>query len=503
MIKLPKDSVLLAILSTVTFVFVWLANRNGVGWSYDSADYVAVGKSLSNGMGLLDIIGKPSTVHPPGFSAVIALGMWLGFGSATTILCINAVSSAITVACSFVLLRGATLNLWTTLYGSLFVVVAPALMWQYSMAYSEPLFVAIEMLMLVVVLHMRSLWKYSLLTFLATALFYVRYVGPIFTAIILLVSLCLDLRIRGLLRALVLNSVVVIVSSFLTWLWLLRNQGIDGSGLGFMQGGGGSYWKAFTMVPGTIGEWISGSPPKIELLSWSAHPTLPKVATVCLLLVIVPLLALAVVDRLKIDRKFSKDQFQTLAMTSALVAGYVLFSVYRFVKVHRASLDDRVMIPIFVPLVILLCILVEQALINKRLLRNVVVSLALFLLALQAGVMVKQSWAYGRDGRHLTSSAVHNWPLHVFVRSLPSDGRFFSNEMQTLFANTDIWPIGNPWMGGEPPIVPCGSRYVVWYSQSAVTDNKPDSLSKILYEDASGTVFDVGPCGSNIDLYWN
>ena len=494
---------LLAILSTVTFVFVWLANRNGVGWSYDSADYVAVGKSLSNGMGLLDIIGKPSTVHPPGFSAVIALGMWLGFGSATTILCINAVSSAITVACSFVLLRGATLNLWTTLYGSVFVVVAPALMWQYSMAYSEPLFVAIEMLMLVVVLHMRSLWKYSLLTFLATALFYVRYVGPIFTAIILLVSLCLDLRIRGLLRALVLNSVVVIVSSFLTWLWLLRNQGIDGSGLGFMQGGGGSYWKAFTMVPGTIGEWISGSPPKIELLSWSAHPTLPKVATVCLLLVIVPLLALAVVDRLKIDRKFSKDQFQTLAMTSALVAGYVLFSVYRFVKVHRASLDDRVMIPIFVPLVILLCILVEQALINRRLLRNVVVSLALFLLALQAGVMVKQSWAYGRDGRHLTSSAVHNWPLHVFVRSLPSDGRFFSNEMQTLFANTDIWPIGNPWMGGEPPIVPCGSRYVVWYSQSAVTDNKPDSLSKILYEDASGTVFDVGPCGSNIDLYWN
>ena len=503
MIKLPKDSVLLAMLSTVTFVFVWLANRNGVGWSYDSADYVAVGKSLSNGMGLLDIIGKPSTVHPPGFSAVIALGMWLGFGSATTILCINAVSSAITVACSFVLLRGATLNLWTTLYGSVFVVVAPALMWQYSMAYSEPLFVAIEMLMLVVVLHMRSLWKYSLLTFLATALFYVRYVGPIFTAIILLVSLCLDLRIRGLLRALVLNSVVVIVSSFLTWLWLLRNQGIDGSGLGFMQGGGGSYWKAFTMVPGTIGEWISGSPPKIELLSWSAHPTLPKVATVCLLLVIVPLLALAVVDRLKIDRKFSKDQFQTLAMTSALVAGYVLFSVYRFVKVHRASLDDRVMIPIFVPLVILLCILVEQALINRRLLRNVVVSLALFLLALQAGVMVKQSWAYGRDGRHLTSSAVHNWPLHVFVRSLPSDGRFFSNEMQTLFANTDIWPIGNPWMGGEPPIVPCGSRYVVWYSQSAVTDNKPDSLSKILYEDASGTVFDVGPCGSNIDLYWN
>jgi hypothetical protein len=75
--------------------------------------------------------------------------------------------------------------------------------------------------------------------------------------------------------------------------------------------------------------------------------------------------------------------------------------------------------------------------------------------------------------------------------------------MQTLFANTDIWPIGNPWMGDEPPLVPCDNRYVVWYNESVVTDNKPDSLSKILFEDSSGTVFDVGPCGSDIDLYWN
>ena len=482
---------------------VWIANRHGVGWSYDSADYVAVGSSLSHGMGLLDIIGKASTVHPPGFSALIALGMWLGFGSATTILCINAISSAITVASSYVLLRSSTLSSVTALFGSTLIVVAPALMWQYSMAYSEPLFVAIEMLMTVVVVQMKSLWKYSLLTFLATALFYVRYVGPIFTAIILLVSLCQDVRIRGFIRAFLFNSVAVVVSSFLSWLWILRNRRIDGSGLGFMQSGGGSFWKAFTMVPGTIGEWISGSPPKIELLSWSAHPTLPKVATVCLVIVVVPLISLTLVDRLKTDRKFSESQFRTIVMTSALVVGYVLFSVYRFVKVHRASLDDRVMIPIFVPLVILLCILVEHAIVNRRIVRYFVVSMVLSLLIFQAGVTVKQSWVYGRDGRHLTSSAVHNWPLHVFVRSLPSDGRFFSNEMQTLFANSDIWPIANPWMGDEPPLVPCSERYVVWYNQSVVTDNKPDSLSKILYQDAYGTVFDVGPCGSDINLYWN
>jgi hypothetical protein len=490
-------------LALTSVCLVVLANRRGVGWSYDSADYVAVGASLSRGLGALDVIGKPTTVHPPGFSALIALGMWSGMSSALSILIINSISTAVTVLCTFLILRSSTQKLATSVTGTMFVVFAPALMWQYSMAYSEPLFVSLEMVAIIVVLYMRSTWKYFILTLLASALFYVRYIGPIFTAMIVLVSLLSDIRVRGFLRALVYNSAVVVASSVPTWLLLAHNKRIDGKALGFMQGGGGSYWKAFTMLPGTLGEWISGSPPKIELLSWSVHPMLPKIATICLMVVVLPLTGLMVWRRYATNERFLPIQFATLTMMATLIVGYCVFSVYRFVKVHRASLDDRVMIPIYVPIVIVLVIVVENAVSNKKLLRVPIVALCGLLLLFQVGVTLKQSWVHGRNGRYLTSRQVYDWPLHKFVRSLPPGGRFFSNEMQTLFATTGSWPIGNPWMGGEESLVACTHRYVVWYNYSIVTDNKPDALSPTIYEDSIGSVFDVGPCGTDIDLFWN
>ncbi|MBM3806092.1 MAG: hypothetical protein FJW19_05515, partial [Actinobacteria bacterium] len=59
-------------------IFTALANRNGVGWSWDTSDYVAVGKNFANGRGLLDATGIPMTVRPPGLSVLLAIGDWLG-----------------------------------------------------------------------------------------------------------------------------------------------------------------------------------------------------------------------------------------------------------------------------------------------------------------------------------------------------------------------------------------------------------------------------------------
>lgn len=498
-----NQKVVLAVLVAVSLALVWLANRHGVGWSYDSADYVAVGSSLSRGFGALDVIGKPTTVHPPGFSMMIAIGLWLGFSSSMALLGINMISTVVSVVCTFALLRRATQRLLYAIVGTLFVVAAPALMWQYSMAYSEPLFMSLEMAMIVVVLHAKSYWKYVLLTLLSTALFYVRYVGPVFTGIIMLMSFVFDVRIRGLMKSILLNGAVVVGSSVPTWLLLAHNKQVDGTTLGFMQGGGGSFWKAFTMLPGTLGEWIAGSPPKIELLSWSVHPTLPKVATICLLVFVVPLAIVAIVDRWKDGTRLQSSQFLLFVMMSAVTVGYCMFSVYRFVRVHRASLDDRVMIPVYIPVVIILVIVIERAMLGRPFIGSVVRVGIGALLLFQTMTTIGQAWTHGRDGRYLTSREVHDWPIHKFVRSLPRGGRYFSNEMQTLFASTDIWPIGNPWMGDEQPLVACNHRYVVWYNGSTVTDNKPDSLSRTLYEDSMGSVFDVGPCGTDINLFWN
>ena len=49
-----------------------VANRSGVGWSWDTSDYVAVGKNFANGNGLLDATGIPMTVRPQDYQYLLA-----------------------------------------------------------------------------------------------------------------------------------------------------------------------------------------------------------------------------------------------------------------------------------------------------------------------------------------------------------------------------------------------------------------------------------------------
>ncbi|MHB1090579.1 MAG: hypothetical protein ACYC0U_05875, partial [Ilumatobacteraceae bacterium] len=64
--------------SVVSAVLGIGSNWSGVGWSWDSTDYVSAGLSLAKGQGPLDVTGRPMTVRPPGFPALIAVGDWIG-----------------------------------------------------------------------------------------------------------------------------------------------------------------------------------------------------------------------------------------------------------------------------------------------------------------------------------------------------------------------------------------------------------------------------------------
>ena len=44
------------------------SNLSGAGWSWDTSDYVAVGKNFAKNLTLLDTTGLPMTVRPPGLS---------------------------------------------------------------------------------------------------------------------------------------------------------------------------------------------------------------------------------------------------------------------------------------------------------------------------------------------------------------------------------------------------------------------------------------------------
>ena len=129
-------------LSLICGLITLVANWSGVGWSWDTSDYVAVGRNFAGGNGLLDATGIPMTVRPPGLSILIGIGDLLGLSVNLTIQILNAICAIITVLGTFHLLQIAKVKKNVALIATAFAAFNPALLWQYSMIWSEPPFVA-------------------------------------------------------------------------------------------------------------------------------------------------------------------------------------------------------------------------------------------------------------------------------------------------------------------------------------------------------------------------
>jgi hypothetical protein len=53
-----------------------------------------------------------------------------------------------------------------------------------------------------------------------------------------------------------------------------------------------------------------------------------------------------------------------------------------------------------------------------------------------------------------------------------------------------------------PRPVECIHRYAVWFKAFSVQDNIPN-MTPVLYEDATGVVYDLGNCNTNINEMWD
>ena len=284
---------------------------------------------------------------------------------------------------------------------------------------------------------------------------------------------------------------------------MLRNKRIDGTFTGTRQAGGGTLVESAKTLPGTLGTWLIGKPfDTIVYETWSSYPQLAKVAAlVCIALF--ALLSGAIIARSIHDHKLPPPAVGlTLLMMFGIVFTYSAFSVYRYVHWELGRFDNRMMIPLYMPLVILIAIVVDLALPHLRTVRVVTASVLVALLSVHAAISVSDSWKFGREGRHWSMQWFQDLPIHKFARSLPPDSGLFSNAPQQLYANVHIWPIFDPWQAEVARPVPCRHRYAVWYKSFVVQDNKPEQAD-ILYDDEWGTVFDLGSCDIDINQIWD
>jgi len=474
-----------------------VATRRGIGLSWDSTDYIAVGQTLARFGFALDVTALPMTIRPPGLSVAVTIGEWLGISPSVSLRLLNAASIAVVVVCTDILLRRAGVRAAARYLGVALVVVSPALLDLTTMAWSEPPFIALAMLSLVLVTWRRPLWADLLLAACFSALFFVRYVGVFFAAPIGLFAVVRLWRERGAVQAILRGALIATVSALGPALWLRRNYDIDGTLTGYRVPGGGNLLGPLATFTGTLGSWVIGRPPLDGnggiYLSWSDHSAAMQTAGIIAWLVILAVVIAAVV----LGKRHVGDVVGVMVL---LVVTYSAFSIYRFVYHEMGPLDSRMMSGLYVPLIVILVVCVD------RIARTTVIAR----IALAIGVIAVVSHAvqlgtdvavYARDGRHWGSTTFQNAPIHRAIRDLGDDVALYSNEPQSLFAATMHWPVRNQYQYHLGYPRPCTDRYFVWYNQTFLPEGKPVGAS-VVYSDSWGEILSLGKCDEPIEKYW-
>jgi hypothetical protein len=481
------------------------SNLSGVGWSWDTSDYVAVGKNFAKDLMLLDATGLPMTVRPPGLSILIAVGDWLGLGVNFTVQILNAVSAVIVVLCTSHLLKLANTRKFITAIATAFVAFSTALLWQYSMIWSEPPFIAVLMIAIVVSLQKMTVAKVMSLTFLFIALFFIRYVGPVFAVAIAVASIYFDRRQMGWLNSVAANVLALGVSLIPVWWWLARNQDIDGTLTGARVPGGGTLLSPLKTFTSTIGSWIISKPVEGGIyLSWDLYPQNTKVIGTLFVTIFFVLCIVYLVTMLR-QRHVPQD-FNIFIVSATVLFTYVAFSAYRFVHLELGPLDNRMMIPIYVPMVLIVAITVDKIKIKLNPLRLAFAGLFTALVALQAFSSFNDSIKFGQDGRYWSARDFIDQPLHKFVDSLPTNSLLMSNQPQQLLAVWQESSVLNQYQLDAAQATSCENRYFVWYT-STYDDGTPNlegqpEGAEVLFSDPSGSILDLGKCDESITKYW-
>ena len=492
-------------LALVSGLLVVVANWSGVGWSWDTSDYVAVGKNFASGNGLLDATGIPMTVRPPGLSILIGIGDLLGLSVNLTVQILNVICAIVTVLGTFRLLQIAKAKKNIALIATAFVAFSPALLWQYSMIWSEPPFIALVVIAMIVALKPVSASKFILLVVLFTALFFVRYVGPVFAASIALSAAWFDRQKLGLIKSALMNFAILLVSLIPVWYWLQRNESTDGTLTGARTPAGGSLLNPLKTFTATLGSWVTASPVEGGIyLSWNDYPNNTKILGVLVFITSAILLISYFFSRSRVENSESGSNVLLLSGSTALI--YIAFSAYRFVHFELGPLDNRMMIPIFVPLVLVVALLADRIKVSSQSLRKAIIAIFAFFLGFQALSSIADALRFGRDGRYWAAEAFQIQPLHKFVNDLPVDSSLMSNQPQQLFAIWQKSSVFNQYQLELAQTAECTHRYFVWYNSTyddgtPNVEGRPEGATEI-YSDASGVVLDLGTCNSDITAFW-
>lgn len=421
-----------------------LATWQGPGLSPDSIVYLSTGVNLADGRGLSTLEGDSLTVFPPGLPVLAAAAERVGLAPQQALRLLSVGCAFMAVLLSHVLLRRLQLRASVLAGSTILIAASPALLGLTKMAWTEPPFLVITLLLLEV---LGTVWTTGRITsgqcirlvVLCWCAFLLRYAGVILLPITILVLL-LALRprtARGTIPIIRFALVAIVVPL----IWILRNERTDGTWFGPRVPSSDTLIQVLKRIFATVASWI------LPFAGFIEYPGRLMALAGTLILLTIATMTVRSIRR------------QTGALGSLDLSRFAIGPALIFVLVYsgwlgaaqlRAAFDpigNRLLSPIYVPLVLAVAAAVNEF-INHKPCRRIggtrrghprLVALSVgFLIAGQIAPAASHVRAGIVDGIGFNSRSWRQSELAELTRSYlnGNDTRIFTNNVPALWAAT-------------------------------------------------------------------
>jgi hypothetical protein len=347
-------------LSLVGAALVMLAtNRYGAGLSPDSVNYVAAARSVAIGKGLVMYDGSPFVILAPLYPVLL--------GSISRVTGLDAVSSAHIVGAvlfaAIVFLTGVLLLEYVTfspvlaVLGTAAVLAGEPMATVSVMAWTEPLFTVCVLLFLICArLYTGSASTSALaaMTLSAAVVPLVRYVGIIVVPVGVLLILSRQGTPR---RTRILHLGGFLIMSTVPWgAWVARNYLLTGTLMGSRHGSTTTLLGNLYLATRTVLSWTVAGSRHGRLGLLRALSTVALVASF--------IVAIAVLLRRRSTASLRARAVAALRAPNVLLLFAVLYALLIVVSSTTTAFDsigDRLLSPVYAPVIVLLFALLDRA----------------------------------------------------------------------------------------------------------------------------------------------
>ncbi len=464
----------LALLGVCGIVVVLLCtSRYGVGTFADAESYLSVARNLVAGKGYTCCYGRPYTQWPPLFPTVLAAPGLVGVDPEAATRWVNALAFGLIVFFSGQLCLRCTASRGLAIVGTLAVLASQPLMEWCTMMASEPVFIALALLLVLCLPRLtrcQDMASLLLVSGIAALACLQRYAG---VTLILVGAILIGLGLSGtrLLQRIKFIAIFGVISAAPLALWCMRNRMLGAKATGGHRFHAASYSEIVASFHTAAQNTV------VTLLLWVSVREAPYIYLgVAVALAGAVFLVARILERKRI--RPGRGDVDSLAVGSIVLVGLVYFSFMSISGARTGWHPDRRHTTFLVPFLLVLMVAGIAAagrLLTMKLGRGkwvALVSIVLCALWLQYPLRVLYRDTQNRMANGAGGYATSTWqnsPLVGWLRDHPLSGRMYTNARDAVYLLTRRVSYHAPKWRLEPRLdkfarasaaEPC---YIVWF----------------------------------------